>query len=71
MTTPDRDSLSKGLVSIGEEAVAKSNGALFYDYFTRAVSSRRAARSPASHPRPAGHRRPPDPFHRAHRRTDG
>ena len=34
MTTPDRDSLSKGLVSIGEEAVAKSNDALFYDYFT-------------------------------------
>ena len=34
MTTPDRDSLTKGLVRIGEEAVAKSNDALFYDYFT-------------------------------------
>jgi predicted ester cyclase len=33
MTTP-RDSLANGLVRIGEEAVAKSNDALFYDYFT-------------------------------------
>jgi len=34
MPTPDRDSLAGGLVRIGEEAVAKSNDALFYDYFT-------------------------------------
>jgi hypothetical protein len=34
MTTPNRDSLANGLVTIGEEAVAKSNDALFYDYFT-------------------------------------
>jgi len=32
--TPDRDSLADGLVRIGEEAVAKSNDAMFYDYFT-------------------------------------
>src|SRR4029077_240734 len=31
---PDRDSLANGLVRIGEEAVAKSNDALFYDYYT-------------------------------------
>jgi predicted ester cyclase len=31
---PDRDSVAKGLVTIGEEAVAKSNDALFYDYYT-------------------------------------
>jgi predicted ester cyclase len=34
MATPDRDSLANGLVSIGEEAVARSNDELFYDYFT-------------------------------------
>jgi predicted ester cyclase len=34
MATPDRDSLAGGLVSIGEEAVAKSNDALLDDYFT-------------------------------------
>ena len=34
MATPDRDSLANGLVRIGEEAVAKSNDALFYDYYT-------------------------------------
>ena len=34
MSTPDRDSLADGLVRIGEEAVAKSNDVLFYDYFT-------------------------------------
>ena len=34
MAIPDRDSLANGLVSIGEEAVAKSNDALFYDYYT-------------------------------------
>lgn len=34
MVIPDRDSLASGLVNIGEEAVAKSNDALFYDYYT-------------------------------------
>jgi predicted ester cyclase len=34
MATPDRDSLANGLVTIGEEAVARSNDALFYKYFT-------------------------------------
>ena len=34
MTTPERESLATGLVNIGEEAVAKSNDALFYDYYT-------------------------------------
>jgi len=34
VSTPDRDSLADGLVRIGEEAVAKINHALFYDYFT-------------------------------------
>ena len=34
MATPDRDSLANGLVTIGEEAVARSNDALFYEYFT-------------------------------------
>ena len=34
MATPDRESLANGLVRIGEEAVAKSNDALFYDYYT-------------------------------------
>jgi predicted SnoaL-like aldol condensation-catalyzing enzyme len=34
MATPDRDSLANGLVKIGEDAVAKSNDALFYDYYT-------------------------------------
>jgi predicted ester cyclase len=34
MAIPDRDSLASGLVNIGEEAVAKSNDALFYDYYT-------------------------------------
>jgi predicted ester cyclase len=34
MATPDRDSLANGLVSIGEEAVARSNDALLDDYFT-------------------------------------
>ena len=34
MTTPDRESLASGIVRIGEEAVAKSNDRLFYDYFT-------------------------------------
>jgi predicted ester cyclase len=34
MATPGRNSLAAGLVRIGEEAVAKSNDALFYDYYT-------------------------------------
>src|SRR2546425_11073489 len=34
MATPDRDSLANGLVSIGEDAVAKSNDALLDEYFT-------------------------------------
>jgi predicted ester cyclase len=34
MSTPDRGSLAEGLVVIGEEAVAKSNDGLFYDYYT-------------------------------------
>src|SRR5258708_1890102 len=34
MSTPDRESLANGLVVIGEEAVAKSNDGLFYDYYT-------------------------------------
>ena len=34
MATPDRDSLANGLVKIGEDAVAKSNDGLFYDYYT-------------------------------------
>jgi predicted ester cyclase len=34
MAIPDRDGLANGLVSIGEEAVAKSNDASFYDYYT-------------------------------------
>ena len=34
MSTPDRASLAEGLVVIGEEAVAKSNDRLFYDYYT-------------------------------------
>jgi predicted ester cyclase len=34
MATPDRESLANGLVSIGEEAVARSNDALFYEYFS-------------------------------------
>ena len=34
MATPDRDSLVNGLVRIGEDAVAKSNDALFYAYYT-------------------------------------
>ena len=34
MTSPDRDSLADGLARIGEEAVAKNNDALFYDYYT-------------------------------------
>jgi predicted ester cyclase len=34
MATPGRNSLANGLVRIGEEAVAKSNDALFYDYYT-------------------------------------
>ena len=34
MSTPDRESLAAGLVLIGEEAVAKSNDGLFYDYYT-------------------------------------
>jgi predicted ester cyclase len=34
MATPDRDSLADGLVRIGEEAVAKSNDPLFYEYYT-------------------------------------
>jgi hypothetical protein len=34
MTTPDRDSLADGLVSFGEEAIAKRNDASFYDYYT-------------------------------------
>ena len=34
MATPDRESLANGLVRIGEEAVGKSNDALFDDYFT-------------------------------------
>ena len=34
MATLDRDSLANGLVSIGEEAVAKSNDAFFCAYYT-------------------------------------
>ena len=34
MSTPDRGSLAEGLVVISEEAVAKSNDGLFYDYYT-------------------------------------
>src|SRR5246127_4126442 len=34
MSTPDRETLAAGLVLIGEEAVAKSNDGLFYDYYT-------------------------------------
>ena len=34
MAVPDRDSLANGLVSIGEDAVAKSNDALLDDYYT-------------------------------------
>jgi predicted ester cyclase len=34
MVSPDRESLANGLVRIGEDAVAKSNDALFYDYYT-------------------------------------
>src|SRR6476469_9281041 len=34
MASLDRDSLADGLVRIGEEAVAKNNDALFYDYYT-------------------------------------
>jgi predicted ester cyclase len=34
MSPPDRGSLTEGLVVIGEEAVAKSNDRLFYDYYT-------------------------------------
>ena len=34
MPTSDREQLANGLVSIGEEAVAKSNDALLDDYFT-------------------------------------
>jgi hypothetical protein len=34
MATPDRDSLADGLVRIGEEAVAKTIDALFYEYYT-------------------------------------
>ena len=33
MSTPDRGSLAEGLVVIGEEAVAKSNDRLLYDYY--------------------------------------
>ena len=33
-TTPDRGSLASSLVSIGEEAIAKSNDALLDDYYT-------------------------------------
>ena len=34
MVAPDRNSLVNGLVRIGEEAVAKSNDALLYAYYT-------------------------------------
>jgi hypothetical protein len=34
MATPDRESLANGLVSIGEDAIAKSNDALLDDYYT-------------------------------------
>jgi len=34
MSTPDRGSLAEGLVVIGEEALAKSNDRLLYDYYT-------------------------------------
>ena len=34
MSAPNRGSLAEGLVVIGEEAVAKSNDRLFYDYYT-------------------------------------
>jgi hypothetical protein len=32
MSTPNRESLANGLAVIGEEAVAKRNDGLFYDY---------------------------------------
>ena len=34
MATPDRETLVSGLVSIGEDAIAKSNDALLDDYYT-------------------------------------
>ena len=34
MATPDRDGLANGLVSIGEDAIAKTNDALLDDYYT-------------------------------------
>ena len=34
MTTPDRESIARGLVRIGEDAVAKSNDALLDEYYT-------------------------------------
>jgi predicted SnoaL-like aldol condensation-catalyzing enzyme len=34
MAAPDRDSLANGLVSIGDDAIAKSNDALLDDYYT-------------------------------------
>ncbi|HEX4324170.1 MAG TPA: ester cyclase [Gaiellaceae bacterium] len=34
MSTLNEESLANGLVVIGEEAVAKSNDGLFYDYYT-------------------------------------
>ena len=40
MATPDRDSLADGLVSIGEDAMAKSNGALLDEYYTDDPASR-------------------------------
>ena len=33
MAAPDRDGLAKGLVSIGEEAIAKINDALLDNYY--------------------------------------
>jgi hypothetical protein len=39
----DRESLASGLVGIGEEAVTKSNDALFYDSSTDDSSSLRRA----------------------------
>jgi predicted ester cyclase len=34
MATPDREGLADGLVSIGEDAIAKSNDALLDEYYT-------------------------------------
>jgi hypothetical protein len=47
MTTPNRDSLAKGMVSIGEDAIAKSNDALLDDYYTDYYTDDYRLHSPA------------------------